>query len=272
MKEAPTDLRVLLGYARLKDRLGHPDEALNLYRQAVKAHADEASVYNNLAVHYAHLGMLPLAATAMQRAIRLQPKDVKYRNNAATVLMQLGRPQDAFLQLCAVHDEASAHYNLGFLMVKLGQRQSAALQFSLALRMNPSLAQARQWLDRLYGRPSAGPAAPPAMIATAGSPPSTPPSPPPEPQVASRTAPLPEQIAAPPAASNRDPGSWQEPPGARSIVPPPSASWSDSPPVVVRPNDVPPQQPDSPPSPELPQLPQQPSQDEQREQAVPPPP
>ena len=118
-----------------------------------------------MAVHYAHRGMLPAAVKAMQAAIQLRPKDVKYRNNIATALIQLGRPQEAFEHLCTVHDEASAHYDLGFLMMKIKQPQAAALQFSLALRINPSLVQARQWLDRLHGRSSAPP---PALTGTAG--------------------------------------------------------------------------------------------------------
>ena len=56
LKESPGDLRALLSYARLKDRMGKADEALNLYRQAVKAHPDEPAVYNNMAVHYPHIG------------------------------------------------------------------------------------------------------------------------------------------------------------------------------------------------------------------------
>jgi Tfp pilus assembly protein PilF len=213
LKESPKDLRALLGYARLKDRLGQNEEAVKLYGQAVKAHGDEPSVYNNLAVHYAHQGMLPQAANAMRYAIRLRPREVKYRNNIATVLIQLGRPQEAFVQLCAVHDEAVAHYDLGFLMVRDGQPQAAAHQFSLALRLNPSLAQARQWLDRLNGR----------LIAVQG-PPMIGPSPP------------------SPSAPRSNP---QQEPQVAARTPPPSADvpWSaEAPPVVVRPADARPDQ------------------------------
>ena len=195
LKESPDDLRALLGYARLKDRLGQTEESLNLYRKAVKAHPDEPSVYNNLAVHYAHHGLLTHAVAAMQRAIRLRPREVKYRDNIATALIQLNRPQEAFAHLCTVHDEASAHYDLGFLMVRTGQRQAAALQFSLALRMNPSLVQARQWLDRLSGRPGAMERPQPPMIAASG----PRPDPSPEPRIAVRVAPMPDQPGPPPS-------------------------------------------------------------------------
>ena len=180
--------------------------------------------------------MLPAAVKAMRAAIQLRPKDVKYRNNIATVLIQLGRPQEAFEHLCRVHDEASAHYDLGFLMMKINQPQAAALQFSLALRINPSLVQARQWLDRLHGRPSAPP---PALTGTAGPRSASPPT-----QVAGGTPPPADPLGPPPPPPSgdavREPASWQQrPPEARSIVPPPGASWSDPTVVVVRPTDAP---------------------------------
>ena len=56
---SPQDLRALLGYAHLKDiQTPHqPEEAAKLYLKAVKAHPQEACVYNNLANHYFQLGM-----------------------------------------------------------------------------------------------------------------------------------------------------------------------------------------------------------------------
>jgi Tfp pilus assembly protein PilF len=161
VQDAPNDLRALLAYARLKDRMGEPQEALKLYQRAARAHPKEPSVFNNLAVHYARQGLLRDAAGAMEQAVQLRPKEVKYRNNLAALLVELDRPRDAFTQLRAVHDEAAAHYNLGFLLNRKGQRQAAAQEFAIALRINPSLVQARQWLDRLSGGAMQGP--PPGM-------------------------------------------------------------------------------------------------------------
>lgn len=149
LKESPKDLRALLGYAKLKDRLGLQADALKLYEQAAKAQPQEPSVYNNLAVHFARRGMLREAAEALSRAIQLRPKEIRYRNNMATLLVEMGRPQDAFIQLHAVFDEGVAHYNLGFLLNKKGQTAAAAQEFAAALRCNPSLVQAQQWLERL---------------------------------------------------------------------------------------------------------------------------
>ena len=162
---------MLLAYAILKDKRAQNEEALKLYQKAIKADPKDASVYNNLAIHYARLRMFREAVGTLQHAIKLQPKEVKYRNNLATVLVQMNMPQEAFVQLLAVHDEAVAHYNLGFLMVKNRQPQQALQQFQLALRVNPSMVTARQWMDRLQGRPQAMPQGEPGMLAGQQAPP-----------------------------------------------------------------------------------------------------
>ena len=149
LKESPKDLRVLLGYARLKDRMKDPQESLKIYQRAAQAHPQEPSVFNNMAVHYARGGMLRDAAGALDKAVQLRPKEPKYRNNMATLLVELGQPQQALEQLQAVYDDSVAHYNLGYLLNKKGQRQAAAQEFATALRINPSMAPAQQWLERL---------------------------------------------------------------------------------------------------------------------------
>ena len=44
MKKFPDDIRVLLGYAILKDQLNQPQDALKLYQQAANKHPREPSV------------------------------------------------------------------------------------------------------------------------------------------------------------------------------------------------------------------------------------
>jgi len=149
LHESPKDLRVLLGYARLKDRTGKPEEAVKLYKQAIEANPKDPSAYNNLAVHYARRRMLREAISTMQRAAELRPTEPKYRNNLATLFVEIGRPDLAFVQLRAVNDDAVSHYNLGYLLNKKGQTQAAAREFAEALRYNPQLTSAKQWLDRL---------------------------------------------------------------------------------------------------------------------------
>ena len=226
LKDAPNDLRVQLGYARLKDRMGNFKESLAMYQQAAQLHPQDPSAFNNLAVHYARHSMLREALGAMERAAQLRPKEAKYRNNMATLLVEMGKPQEAFTQLRTVYDEAVAHYNLGFLLNKKGQPEAASREFAAALRANPTMVSAQQWLNQLNNAPSTFPAAQMAQR-----------SPPAEPQVVAQT---PVQQS-PPVVMNFAPPtngfsqSVDRPPPAEVRSPPPSVAAVREPAGIARP-------------------------------------
>ena len=82
---------------------------------------------------YARQNRLDDAVAELGRAIRLDAKNPLYRNNIAAVLVDQGRMTDALLHLRAVHGDAAAYYNLGYLLNKKGQLQAALVNFKLAL-------------------------------------------------------------------------------------------------------------------------------------------
>lgn len=149
LKLTPEHPDALIAYARLKDRLGQLDEATRLYQRAAKAIPNDSSIFNDLGLCFARRGMLRESLAALSRAIQLQPKRALYRNNVATVLVEMGRIDAAFIHLKAVHTEAIACYNLGYLMQKKGQLQVAESLFAKALEKDPSLAQAKIWIEKL---------------------------------------------------------------------------------------------------------------------------
>ena len=136
MKIAPNDLRVLLGYAKLKDRTNESDEADRNYQQAATKFPAVPAVFNNMAGHYAHQGKLREAMAAMEKAIQLRPREPRYRTNLAALLVASGRNNEAFDQLRTVYDEPIAHYDLGFLLNRQGAKQAAVQQFAIAQRSN----------------------------------------------------------------------------------------------------------------------------------------
>ena len=142
-------LPALLAYAHLKEELGQTSEALWLYQRAAKTYPKEPSVHNNIGLFYAQQGRLDEAVAAMSLAIQLAPKTPLYRNNIATVLVDQCRFREAFAHLKAVHSEAAAYYNLGYLLNKKGQTQAAMQHFAMALRADPSMVAAQRWIDYL---------------------------------------------------------------------------------------------------------------------------
>ena len=145
-KEVHDYLPALLGYAHLQDQLGKSKEAIELYQRAVRVYPQQASVHNNLGLCYARQSRLDEAVAAMNLAIKLDPKNPLYRNNIAAVQVDQGRISEALVNLRAAHADASAYYNVGYLLNKKGQPQAAIQYFRLAVQADPSMEAARRWV------------------------------------------------------------------------------------------------------------------------------
>ncbi len=143
------NLPALLGLARLYDRQSNYEEAIELYRKAATAHPDDAAALNDLGLCYARAGKLTDSLNSLQRAVALEPNKVLYRNNLATVLVETGRSQEAYRTLRPAHGDAIAHYNVGFLLSKRGEKAEALEHFESASRLDPSFRQAQQWVEVL---------------------------------------------------------------------------------------------------------------------------
>ena len=128
---------------------GKRSKRLDYYVRAVKANPNDASVVNDLGLCYARQGKFRPALEYLGKAVELQPDRELYRNNIATVLVEVGRVDEAVSQIAAVYGEPIAHYNVGVLLKQQGKRQEAANQFARAIAQDPGMDDAREWLDRL---------------------------------------------------------------------------------------------------------------------------
>lgn len=142
-------LDALLGSARVLDRQGKTDEAMKLYTRAISIHPKAANAHNDLALCYARQKKLDQAAEELTQAVALSPKSKLYRNNLAAILVDLGRSEEAYEHLVAAHGKAIAHYNLGFLLAQKGDGRRARGEFTAALKADPSMIAAEQWLQRI---------------------------------------------------------------------------------------------------------------------------
>src|SRR5262249_53721095 len=122
----PNDVEVLRATARLEDRQGQLAVAESLYQRAVTAKPQHAGADNDLGLCLAREGKLDQSVQAIEQAVYLQPDKSLYRNNAATVLVELRQDQRALAHLSAVHGAAASNYNLGQLLVSRGRSQEAA--------------------------------------------------------------------------------------------------------------------------------------------------
>ncbi len=148
------DLTSLIGYGHLLDRQHKFTEATLYYERATKAHPDSAAAWNDLGLCYsrraaADRAMIDRSIAALGRAVELKPEKKLYRNNIAAVLVETGRDGEAATHLLAVHDPATAHYNLGYLANQQGRVDAARQYFVEALRLNPQMNAARGFLEQI---------------------------------------------------------------------------------------------------------------------------
>jgi len=153
----PSYLKALVGYAKLKEKQTKLDSAVELYEKATIAHPSNSSVLNNLGLCLARKRDYQKSLSVLTQAIRLQPKRALYRNNIATVMVEIGRVEEALAQLKEVHEESVAYYNVGYLLQRKRQSELAARYFLTALEKNPLLEEARVSLKRLGWPNSGGP-------------------------------------------------------------------------------------------------------------------
>ncbi len=157
LKLSPKHLGAHLNYARFKDRQGQSQAALELYQKAAKLYPKETIVLNDLGLFYARKGKNKEAVEVYERAIQLQPKRALYRNNIAMVLVEMGQPEKALVHLRAVGTEADVCYKMGYLYFKKGQLSESAGYFARAVQLNPSMEEAKVWLQQVRAKMDSGP-------------------------------------------------------------------------------------------------------------------
>ena len=173
----PGNADLLRAAARMEDRQSNLSLAENLYQQAVTANPQNAAALNDLGLCLAREGKLEPSLQVLEQAIHLQPDKPLYRNNAATVLVEMRQDQRALSHLAAVHNPAETNFNLGQLLVDRGRPGDAVAYFQTALQLNPGMQPATDALVKLGAQSNAPnvvqqapivPAAPQQQFAPAG--------------------------------------------------------------------------------------------------------
>jgi tetratricopeptide (TPR) repeat protein len=147
----PNHIELLRAAARMEDRAGNLPVAESLYGRAVTTNPQHPGALNDFGLCLAREGKLDQSREKLEQAVYLQPDKPLYRNNAATVLVELRQDQRALAHLSAVHAPAEANYNLGQLLVERNRPQDAAKYFQAALAIDPAMQPAQTALAQLNG-------------------------------------------------------------------------------------------------------------------------
>ena len=134
---APDDPHLLCEQAGFYQDRGEPGKAEPLYRRIVQLQADDAAAYNNLGFNRILLGEYADAIASLSRALALEPKNQRIKNNLAVAWALGGREEVAYNLFRDGLGEAAAWNNVGFLLAARGEWQGATSSLQRAMDSNP---------------------------------------------------------------------------------------------------------------------------------------
>jgi tetratricopeptide (TPR) repeat protein len=188
LKAEPQEPKYLLLEARIAQRAGEHQDALNLLTQAVAAAPEWSEPYYSQGVSYylqrryedarrslaraielnprSSRALFVYAATLvnqgknregeeyLHRALALEPSNARFHYHLGALLLRDNRPaeaQKAFEEAVRLnYDFAPPHYQLGKLLVRSNHPGAAAQELETAVHLQPDLAQAYYQLSRAY--------------------------------------------------------------------------------------------------------------------------
>lgn len=124
-------------------------EAIEAWKQYIKATNYAATSYSNLAFCYEQAGQNPDAEWTYKTGIKRDSSNVSCRTNYGLMLARLGRVDEAKEQLSAVLTPAEVHYNLASVFELQGKTEQARAEYERALELDPKFWEAQSRLTKL---------------------------------------------------------------------------------------------------------------------------
>ena len=150
LQQDPRDADAMYWLAMIGSRFGRPVAAMQLLVDASRLRPTSTAILSALGTALLNANQLQPAQEALERAIRLSPRDFDAHHNLAVVHERLGRlPQAAESFRAAVNispGNAFAHLNLATILRDLGELDDAVRHFERAIAIDPNLAHAHMGL------------------------------------------------------------------------------------------------------------------------------
>jgi tetratricopeptide (TPR) repeat protein len=126
--------------------LGHVQEAIEHYEQALRLKHDLAEAHYDLGNALLKAGKIPEAIGHYEEAVRIRPVYAEARNNLGNALVKAGRIQDAIREyehaLRLKPDYVEGQNNLGLALAQQGRLEEAIGHYEEAVRLEPDYAEA----------------------------------------------------------------------------------------------------------------------------------
>ncbi len=135
-------------------KMGRHSEAVEAYRKAAESFPDDSLLFFNLGNSLLRLRRWEDAKAAFESVLRLDPSHFRARNNLATLWLQEGRYADSLREAETIlrkHPRYEpALFNAGLAQLALGDLDDAVGRLRTAIEVDPTNAQAYQYLGQAY--------------------------------------------------------------------------------------------------------------------------
>jgi Tfp pilus assembly protein PilF len=142
LEQEPANVPALQSVARLYMKQGQITDSIQFYEKTI-AVQPSADNYAELSEAQRKANRLVDAQASIQKAISIDPSATRYRNSLASILVTVGRSDEAVTQLEQVLPPAVANYNVAYLHFSNKNFAAAQQHLQTALNADPNLQPAR---------------------------------------------------------------------------------------------------------------------------------
>jgi tetratricopeptide (TPR) repeat protein len=139
----------MLGLARYYVRVGEREKALDMYKKYLTANPTDKDAAHEVAKVHVSWEDWNGAVAWCEFALKIDPENLTFRKTLAFSLARSGRLEEGFSIMCEVLPEAEARYNIARVLEHQNQQDACRQQLMLALKADPNLASARDFLAEL---------------------------------------------------------------------------------------------------------------------------
>ena len=138
-----------MGLARLYEKQGNLQVAVEQYQKAAQLYPQDARLWFGLGMTFGKLKQWDQAVAALKRATELEPTNMDYASNYGWCLARCERDEESWNVFRRHCGDEKAYYRLALMAKHLGKNEHSKQYLTMALQMDPQLAEASDLLASL---------------------------------------------------------------------------------------------------------------------------
>lgn len=151
LQRDPKNKQAMLGLARYYSRVNETGKSVEWYKKYLTEYPQDKDVAHEVAMAHARWKDWAGAVAWCEFALRIDPENLAVRKTMAFCYARDGKWEEGYRVMCEVMPEAQARYLMARVLEHQNQPEACRRQLQLALKADPNLADAREFLAELDG-------------------------------------------------------------------------------------------------------------------------